>query len=182
MHFTRQRAVLAFLAILVFTTACGMSAGQTITLYLGGVTVLERRLQADAEDIQKQLQVTDSSQTKLAELASKLTKVSANIKAGKAELEKMTVPAECEAIHKSYISAFDTTLARVDTAADLLKGNLSSQQKNADLLKLKELQKKAAELDEEIRLAKVALAEKYPEVQVPEALAPEANNQQSAIH
>ena len=90
------------------------------------------------------------------------------------------MPGPCEPLHKLYDRAFDLSSRRLGLLAAFLveadkhrKGTLASEQVAQALqttrADLAELAAQAEALDEEIRQAKIELALRFPEVQVPEA-------------
>lgn len=167
-------------------TGCGPSTGQNISMYLGSVTVHERRLQAIAEDRLPELVPLVKEGGDLAAAREKMRLVQTQVRDAKAAVDALTPPPEAEAIDKLYTEAFDVAVQRVDKLAQLLgevdtlrreqgPGAASVQARVEGLRKdLRDLDERGAKLDEEIRLAKVGFAEKYKgEVHVPEADPPD---------
>jgi len=176
----RFLAVLCLVPVLLAVAGCGPSEGQNIGLYLGSVTIHERRLQAWAEELETLAPRPGEASRDLAELREKVEALQQAVRDERTEVSKLHVPEPCEALHKMYDRAFDLAARRLGLLAAFLT-EADKQQKgpsNTPLLAqalratqsdLAELAASAETLDEEIRQAKVELAQKFPEVQVPEA-------------
>lgn len=175
--------LLGLILLATLASGCGPSVGQNITTYLGSVTVHERRLQVVAEDRLPKLVPLVAPGGDLAAAREELRQVQTQVRDAKTALEALTPPPEAEALDKLYEQAFDVALQRVDKLA-LLLGEVESLRREAgtpgaaslqarvDGLRqeLQALGVRGTSLDEEIRLAKIALATKYKgEVHVPEA-------------
>lgn len=178
----RLRVFLGFV-LLATLTGCGPSIGQNISMYLGSVTVHERRLQVVAEDRLPELLPLVAQGGDLTQAREKIRQVQTQVRDAKTAVDALTPPPEAEAIDKLYAQAFDIAVQRVDKLAQLLgeadilrreqgSAGAASVQARIDALQqeLRDLDARGTAVDEEIRLAKVGFAEKYKgEVHVPEA-------------
>lgn len=179
----RLRVLLGLVLLATLTAGCGPSVGQNISMYLGSVTVHERRLQAIAEDRLPEVLPLVAEGGDLAQAREKVRLVQTQVRDAKAAVDALTPPPEAEAIDKLYAQAFDIAVQRVDKLAQLLaeEDTLRREQGSAGaasvkarvdglLQELRDLDTRGTAVDEEIRLAKVGFAEKYKgEVHVPEA-------------
>ncbi len=176
----RFLAVLCLVPVLLAVAGCGPSEGQNVGLYLGSVTIHERRLQAWAEELETLAPRPGESSRDLAELREKVETLQQSVRDERTEVSKLHVPESCEGLHKMYDRAFDLAARRLGLLAAFLveaeknqKGTLPDpalgQALQTTQSDLAELAAAAGTLDEEIRQAKIELARKFPEVQVPEA-------------
>ncbi len=173
-------AVLCLVPVLLAVAGCGPSEGQNIGLYLGSVTIHERRLQAWAEELETLVPRQGEEPTDLATVRERVEALQQLVRDERTEVSKLHVPEPCEALHKMHDRAFDLAARRLGLLATFLveaekhqKGTLATpalaQALRTTQSDLAELAATAETLDEEIRQAKIELAQKFPEVQVPEA-------------
>ena len=176
----RFLAFLCLLPMLLAVAGCGPSKGQTIGLYLGSVTIHERRLQAWAEELENLAPRPGEASRDLTELREKVETLQQLVRDERTEVSKLHVPELCEDLHKMYDRAFDLTARRLGLLAAFLgeveknrKGILPDpalgQVLQTTQSEMAELANAAGKVDEEIRQAKLGLARRFPEVQVPEA-------------
>lgn len=182
MSLRRFLATACLLSVLVGTAGCGPSEGQNITMYLGSVTIHERRLQASADQLEELVPRLRAVPPDFVGVRDKVRAIQGSVREGKAEVDKLQPPASAADLHKLYTEAFQVAAERVDGLAQILaeeetlrreQGTSGAEavQKRVETLRaeLQELGTRAEGLDEKIRQGKIALAQRYPEVQVPEA-------------
>lgn len=169
-------ALLLFLALGL--VGCGPSEGQNVSLYLGSVTIHERRLQVSADELEALVPRLRTVPPDLAGVREKVRALQGALRESKTEVEKLHVPTSAQDLHKQYVEAFEVAAQRMDRLGGLLaeqetlaRDGGAAVQSRIEALKgeLAELGKRAEALDEQIRLQKIELARKFPEVQVPEA-------------
>lgn len=153
--------------------------GKTVDLYLGSVTILERRLEDDSEKV-KTLMLDDKSidATKAAQITEILQQVSQSVANNKKELEALTVPEPCKDLQGQYVAAFTATETAVTLTTKILAPNADVATKQQLRAQLAEQEKQLAATEEKIREAKTQLAKTYREVQVPEVFTPEEQEAQ----
>lgn len=159
-----------FVAIVLLfgTLGCGMSEGQNAVLYLGSVTVQERRMETEARTIEKLAKEGQRGNLDRQALLSAIKHAKITAQTGKEELEKINVPESTKDIHELYKQAFDLSLKQLDTTEKVMNcTNASEAQKLQS--ELAAMQPQMAELDAKILAEKRKLSEKYQEVQLPEA-------------
>ncbi len=151
------------------TVGCGMSEGQNDVLYLGSVTVQERRLESDAHEIEAVLkQGQASGQVDIEALTKAIGAAKLNARQAREEIGKLNVPRSAEAIHELYKQMFAATLTTLEQADKALKPG-SEQQREEAIKAYEQARSKIAELDQQILEEKRKLSKEYQEVQLPEA-------------
>lgn len=163
----RLISVICLLSLAV-ALGCGMSAGQELNLYLGAVTVQERRLEDDAHRLENLLADNADKDKVRAELK----KISASIKESDEAIKAVRVPKTAEAIQKDYEKAFGYALKRVNATERLLTEGISAEDRDKALQELNELKIKAEETDQDILKARREFADTYREVQLPDVYEP----------
>lgn len=188
MSLGRSLSICSLLLVLSLTTACGMSEGQSVNLYLGSVTVHERRLEDDAA----RLNTVMEQPLKGENLQAALTIVKGSLKSTEAslkEIEAVQVPKEAGRVHEYYLKQFKVSRDSLTAAKEILEGAAKAEKEPtkrpdnaAQLKKLQQLNEQTAELDKRIDDEIAVLAKTYPEVKIPGYSDAEANSQQQEVH
>ena len=146
-----------------------MSEGQNAVLYLGSVTVQERRIETDAYDIEKVLEQQEKTgQADRTALAAAIKKAILTTKTGKEELEKINVPESAKTIHELYKQLFDANERQLGLAQQIL--DAKDQNDGAKARRdLAEVRSEITGLSRQILDEKRKLSAAYQEVQLPEA-------------
>ena len=179
MSLRRILAALCLVPVLLGTSGCGPSMGQNVSTFLGSVTVHERRLQASADQLEA-LVPQRGTAPDLAVAREKVQAILDSVRESKSEVEKLTPPEPAAALARLEVQAFDLALQRVDRLSRILAEEVALREGSAAAsgapqrlaglrAELSDLGTRAEALDEQIRLGKIELSQKFPEVQVPEA-------------
>lgn len=156
------------LLLLLGTIGCGMSEGQSAVLYLGSVTVQERRIETDARAIEDILEQGKNGTIDKTALLIAVKQAQKTAQTGKEVIEKLQIPDSTKDLHEIYLEMFDKNIAQFSLTEEILKGGDDSviSQKRKDL---ETIQAKITELDQKILDHKRDLSKKFQEVQLPEA-------------
>lgn len=168
-------AVMGIMAVCL--SACGMSEGQMVSMYVSQMTVYERRVEADAYDFSKLWQSLDGSLSE--ERRNEIVKL-LTVQKGTFE-ETLTAvkeyprcPKACVSLQSSYEEAFGLRIRHCDLLINFLKNEYKDNAAPSAeaLAKLKEqnaeIVSKSASVEENIMKAKKDLVHQYREVQIPE--------------
>ena len=170
---TERKVIMRFfkfvaIILLLGTLGCGMSEGQNAVLYLGSVTVQERRMETEARTIEKLAKEGQRGNFDRNAMLSAVKHAKITAQAGQEELNKLTVPESTKDIHELYKQMFELAIKQLDTTEKVLTStNVSEAQKLQS--ELATLQPQIADLEAKILAEKRKLSEKYQEVQLPEA-------------
>ena len=176
MQIKKFKIWLALAFIVLACSACGMSEGQTVNLYVSQMTVYERRVEADAYDINKMASKLETGLTaeQHQELVKLLNDQQQRLKETLKAVEAARCPMPCEDIRSHYEKAFKNRIEHCQLWLDFLnKDCAKGQQPKAEAVhKLKvdseKLLQEAEKLDAGLHEEKVKLARRYREVQLPE--------------
>ncbi len=166
MPLRRLLASLCLLTVLLGVSGCGPSEGQNVMMYLGSVTVHERRLQATAEDLEAVVPMLQKTPPEVAAARERVKAALQSVRESSSELKNLHVPTAAVPLSKLYGEAFQVALERLEVLSGALEDVPSAQSR---LARQAQLKGQAEALDEQIRQAKIELSKAYPEVQVPEA-------------
>jgi len=167
----RLLAALGLLIVILGATGCGPSEGQNVMMYLGSVTIHERRLQATAEDLQALVPLLGKRPPEVPAAQEKVKAALQATRESSAELKNLHVPESAATLNQLYTQAFQLALDRLELLSKALEEAATGTPRPTapTVARLAELKEQASALDEKIRLAKIELAKAWPEVQVPEA-------------
>ena len=154
------------LLLLLGAVGCGMSEGQNAVLYLGSVTVQERRLEADAHQIEAILDNAKSGELDRQALSQAILHAKETAAAGQEELNKTRVPQSAVQIHSLYQKMFEASTKNLELATQMLKADSPSAEQ---MQKFQSTRAEIAQLEKQILDEKRKLSTQYQEVQLPEA-------------
>lgn len=160
------------------SVACGMSEGQLVGLYVSQMTVYERRVEADAQDLER-LSASVNAQMSAQEREELVKVLQAQVQRFQETLkivQESQAHKECESLKQQYELAFQARVEQSQLFLTYLRdkwqpqGQLDPNVVNEFVRASQELEEKTMQSEERIRQDKIVLARQYKEVQVPEVV------------